>query len=77
MTQGRETTGCARARLARRLRLLRLELGISQELLAERAELHRTYIGSIERRERNVSLDNVERLALALGVDICELLAAA
>jgi transcriptional regulator with XRE-family HTH domain len=42
--------------------------------LAARADLHRTYVGSIERRERNVSLDNVERLANALGVDIRELL---
>lgn len=65
-----------RARLARRVRELRFELGLSQELLAELAGLNRTYVGSIERRERNVSLDNVERLAAALGVDICDLLAA-
>jgi transcriptional regulator with XRE-family HTH domain len=40
------------------------------------ANLHRTYVGSIERQERNVSLDNVERLAAALGIDICDLLTA-
>lgn len=63
----------ARQRLAWRLRTLRAAQGISQEALAELAQLHRTYVGSVERCERNVSLDNVERLAKALGVDICEL----
>lgn len=67
--------GTGRERLARHLRSLRAAQGISQEVLAERADLHRTYVGSIERCERNVSLDNVESLALALGVDISELLA--
>lgn len=38
------------------------------------AGLHRTYIGSVERSERNVSIDNMERLAVALEVDITELL---
>jgi transcriptional regulator with XRE-family HTH domain len=51
--------------------------GISQEELGDLAQLHRTYVGSIERQERNVSLDNVERLAAALKVDIVDLLAAA
>ncbi len=64
----------ARERVARHMRTRRLELGVSQERLAELANLHRTYIGSVERAERNVSLDNVERIAVALGVDICELL---
>lgn len=64
----------ARERLARHLRALRADRGMSQERLAELADLHRTYVGSIERRERNVSLDNVERLAAALGVDIADLL---
>lgn len=58
------------------MRALRAELGLSQEKLAERVSLHRTYIGSVERAERNVSLDNVERIAHALGVDVCELLSA-
>lgn len=65
----------ARERVARNLRQKRLELGLSQEALADLSELHRTYVGSIERAERNVSIDNVERLATALGVDVCELLA--
>lgn len=64
----------ARHRLARHIRELRSQMGLSQESLADLAELHRTYVGSIERQERNVSLDNIERLAWALGVDVSELL---
>lgn len=75
VTSGKKT-GEARARLARRLRELRGLHNISQEELGARAELHRTYVGAVERQERNVSIDNVERLAAALGVDICVLLAA-
>jgi transcriptional regulator with XRE-family HTH domain len=63
----------ARERLASQIRALRAAQGISQETLAELARLHRTYVGSVERCERNVSLDNVERLAKGLGVDICDL----
>jgi transcriptional regulator with XRE-family HTH domain len=48
-------------------------LGLSQEALAERCGLHRTYIGGIERSERNVSVDNVDRIAQALGIDVSEL----
>jgi len=44
--------------------------GMSQEELGERAELHRTYIGGIERGERNVSLLNMERIANALKVKL-------
>jgi transcriptional regulator with XRE-family HTH domain len=67
----------ARERLARHLRALRASQGLSQEALADLAGLHRTYVGSIERKERNVSLDNVEKLAHALGVDVAEVLARA
>jgi transcriptional regulator with XRE-family HTH domain len=74
MPDKRARVESARARLAVHLRALRAARGLSQEALAELAELHRTYVGSIERRERNVSLDNVERLAAALQVDICDLL---
>ncbi len=59
---------------ARNLKRLRLRAGFSQEDLAERAGLHRTYVGSAERGERNVSLKAVERLAHALGVSPSELL---
>ncbi len=67
----------ARDRVARHMRALRADQGISQEALAAKVELHRTYIGSIERSERNASLDNIERIARALGVDICDLLSPA
>jgi len=56
------------------MRALRAAQSLSQEVLADLAGVHRTYIGSIERRERNVSIDNVELIAAALGVDICDLL---
>jgi transcriptional regulator with XRE-family HTH domain len=74
MSGRRVATESARERLARQLRALRASRGLSQEALADLASLHRTYVGSIERWERNVSLDNIERLAAALDVDICDLL---
>lgn len=52
-----------------RVRQRRLQLGISQEALAEKTGFHRTYIGTIERGERNPALRNVIRLAEALSVD--------
>jgi transcriptional regulator with XRE-family HTH domain len=64
----------ARRIFAENLRKARLAKGLSQEDLAELANLHRTYVGSIERVERNVSIDNMERLALALGVSLPSLL---
>jgi transcriptional regulator with XRE-family HTH domain len=62
-----------RARFGRRLRALRRERGLSQEELAFRAGLHRTYVSSAERGERNVALINIERLARALEIDMCDL----
>ena len=52
----------------------RIESGISQEELGYRAGLHRTYISSIERGQRNVSLENVFAIAKALGVSPADLL---
>lgn len=56
------------------LRRLRAARGWSQERLGDEAGLHRTFIGSVERRERNISLDNIALLAWALGVELAELL---
>lgn len=70
----RDMAKSARDVLAIRIRELRLEKGWSQEHLADVCELHRTYIGDIERRRRNVSIDNIEKIAAALKVSITELL---
>lgn len=51
------------------LRTFRKRLGISQEKLAELAELHRTYIGAVERGEKNISAKNIEKIAGVLGVE--------
>ncbi|MGB3267070.1 MAG: helix-turn-helix transcriptional regulator [Microcoleus sp.] len=58
----------------KQVRKLRKAKGLSQEKLAELAELHRNYIGGIERGERNIALLNILRLAKALGVSLSELL---
>jgi transcriptional regulator with XRE-family HTH domain len=58
-----------------RVRVLREKKGISQEALASTCNLHRTYIGLIERGERNLSLTTVERIAEGLGVQVSELFA--
>ncbi|MEO5645880.1 MAG: helix-turn-helix transcriptional regulator [Candidatus Paceibacterota bacterium] len=54
--------------LSKRVRELRDNKGISQERLGEIAGLHRTYIGMIERAEKNITLVNLEKIAKALGV---------
>ena len=56
-----------------RIRELRLSKGLSQEELAFRVKIHRTYIGGIERGERNPSLKNIAAIANALGVTLSEL----
>lgn len=56
------------------VRRLRVERGLSQEQLADKAGLHRTYIGMIERAEKNITLCNMEKVALSLGVSIRDLL---
>ncbi len=62
--------GRARLVFAENVRKFRQKYSLSQEALAERAYLHRTYVGSVERGERNISIDNMERLAEALGVKL-------
>ncbi len=51
----------------------RLDKGYSQEELAEKSDLHRTYIGMIERGEKNITLLNIEKIAKALDIDIKDL----
>ena len=64
----------AREALASNIVALRHEKGWSQEVLAFECGLHRTFVAHVERLSRNISLDNVERLSLALGVQPYELL---
>ena len=54
---------------AANVRRRRIELNLSQEALAERAGVHRTYVGMLERGEKNVTIYNIERIADALAVD--------
>lgn len=61
-------------RLARNLRTLRLAANLSQEALADRCGLHRTYIGAVERGERNVTLQTLEKIAAGLNADPLDLL---
>lgn len=62
------------ATLALNIRYLRRIKGLSQEKLADICGIHRTYVGSIERSERNVTLSSLELLANALGVSVVQLL---
>lgn len=64
----------SRAVLAFNLRLLRQTQGLSQEALADLAGLHRTYVSSVERCERNATLDTIDKLSAALGIEPCELI---
>lgn len=59
--------------VADNIKKVRAEVGISQEELAERSGLHRTYIGGVERGERNITLESLEKIAKALNVE-CALL---
>ena len=63
-----------RAIFARRVRELRRARNLSQEALADRAGLHRTFVGAVERSERNISLDNIAKIAKALDVKPVDLL---
>lgn len=74
MSTAKKHGGEARERIARKLRLLRTERKLSQEKMAELANFHRTYVSQLERCVTNISIDGLERLASALGVDISALL---
>jgi len=63
--------------LGRAIRSKRHALGVSQEALADMVGIHRTYIGSVERGERNISLQNLFRIASVLGITVSKLLAIA
>jgi transcriptional regulator with XRE-family HTH domain len=63
----------ARTTLSRNIRMLRAEKGWSQEALAMEAGLHRTFVAHVERGARNISLSNIERIALALRVPVSRL----
>ncbi len=60
--------------VAGRIRDLRTKKNWSQEELAEKANLHRTYVGAVERSERNITLRTLNRIAEALGCEMTELL---
>lgn len=64
----------ARQIFSENVRSRRLAIGLSQEELGELASLHRNYIGGVERGERNISVDNMERLANALEAELADLL---
>lgn len=73
MTQANQIS--ARTRLSVNLKRLRQQRGLSQEQLAERAGFHRTYVSQLERCVTNISIDGLERLAGALAVDVCDVIA--
>ncbi len=73
MKKKRPVTTDIRTKLGKSIRELRTAKGYSQEKLAEMANMHWTYLGGIERGERNPTLINIEKLAIALDVPLPEL----
>lgn len=57
----------------RKVRKQRMKRGLSQEGLASRAGVHRTYIGMIERAEKNITMENIEKISKALGLKLSDL----
>ena len=66
----RKNPASIKAKFGAMVRKRRAEMGLSQEQVAERADLHRTYIADIERGSRNVSLENIEKIAIALEIPV-------
>ena len=60
-------------KFGKKVRDERIRLGLSQEQLATKANVHRTYVGMIERAEKNITLENIEKIAKALDLSISEL----
>ena len=73
-SQSAPPAATARERISANLNRMRKARGLSQEQLAELAEFHRTYVSQLERCVTNISIDGLERLAQALGVDVIDLL---
>lgn len=67
------STNQSRKAFGKRVRSMREAKGYSQETFADIAGMHRTYVGSIERGEQNVSIDNIARIAKALNLSLQEL----
>ena len=74
MKQVKQRTRPARQVFAANMLRLRKAAGLSQESLAALCGLHRTYVGSVERSERNISIDNMEAIAIALKCSLRDLL---
>lgn len=74
MTASHQSNALLRNIVAANVKDRRLRLGLSQEELADICGYHRTYIGSVERGERNITLSTLEALAKALGVSANDLL---
>jgi transcriptional regulator with XRE-family HTH domain len=70
----RQSKGPLRDVLARNLRRLRAVRGLSQEALAQESDMERTYLSAVERSERNVSIDNIARIAKGLRIEPWKLL---
>ena len=70
---GTTATDDVKATFGRRVRSLRKRAGLSQEQLALRCGLDRTYVGGVERGERNISIVNIEKIARALGLCLKDL----
>ena len=74
MSQPKTPALSLRLVFARNVRLMRVNAGLSQEKMAAEAQLDRTFIGSLERGERNISVDNIEHIAKVLGTPAYELM---
>ena len=70
MKSGIKTRKETLVRFGNKVREVRQKIGISQEELADRAGVHRTYIGMVERAEKNITLLNIEKIAEALGITL-------
>lgn len=73
MRQYNQPDNTLRKKFGMRVRELRKQLGLSQEELGFKSNIHRTYIGAVERGEQNVSLDNIGRLSRVLRIKLTEL----